>query len=107
MDATRIRELNDVFRNTFTGGQVMLTSGVSDLPPKSQLAVIDSVKSFATFTKDNDPNGEHDFGSITVEDEKFFWKIDYYDASREYGSLDPSDPTVTTRVLTIMLADKY
>jgi Protein of unknown function (DUF3768) len=107
MEAARIRELNDVLRTTFTGGQVMLTSGVSSLPSKISTAVIESVKAFSTFTKDNDPNGEHDFGCITVDDEKFFWKIDYYDTSLEYGLPDPSDPAVTTRVLTIMLANEY
>jgi hypothetical protein len=27
----------------------------------------------------NDPYGEHDFGSFELAGEKFFWKIDYYD----------------------------
>lgn len=107
MDAAKVRELNDVFRTSFTGGQVMLTSGVISLPPKISAAVIEGVKTFQVFTKGNDPNTEHDFGSIDVGDEKFFWKIDYYDLSLEYGSPDPSDPAVTTRVLTIMRADEY
>ena len=40
-------------------------------------------------------------------DEKFFWKIDYYDRKTEFGSPDPADPALTTRVLTIMRADEY
>jgi Protein of unknown function (DUF3768) len=107
MDATKVRELNDAFRTSFMGGQIMLTNGVTSLPTKTSAAVIDGVKTFQTFTKGNDPNAEHDFGSITIGDETFFWKIDYYDLSLEFGSPDPSDPTVTTRVLTIMCADEY
>lgn len=107
MDATKIRELNDAFRTSFIGGQIMLTSGVTSLPPKMTAAVLASVKSFKDFTKGNDPNSEHDFGSITIENEKFFWKIDYYDQTLQLGSDNPADPTVTERVLTVMLAEEY
>ncbi len=107
MDTNKVRELNDAFRTSFIGGQIVLTSGVTDLPPKTSAAVIEGVKAFQAFTKSNDPNAEHDFGSITIGDETFFWKIDYYDLSLEYGSPNPSDPAVTTRVLTIMCANEY
>ena len=39
--------------------------------------------------------------------ERYFFKIDYYDKNTEFGSPDPADPAVTTRVLTIMRADEY
>ena len=65
------------------------------------------VATFSELTADNDPHGEHDFGSFEIAGRKFFWKIDAYDAKMEFGSEDPSDPVKTTRVLTIMLAEEY
>ena len=104
---SRIRELNDQFRRTFTGGQVMLTRGVQALGEEAVAEVLTAVRSFSIFSPDNDPYGEHDFGSFEHRGQKVFWKIDYYDKNVEYASPDPADPTVTTRVLTIMLAEEY
>ena len=59
------------------------------------------------FTDDNDPNGEHDFGSIVHQGKQVFWKIDYYAPDMEHGSEDPAVPAKTVRVLTILLADEY
>jgi hypothetical protein len=55
----------------------------------------------------NDPHKEHDFGNFTLVGRKFFFKLDYYDLAMEFGSEDPADPSKTTRVLTIMLAEEY
>ena len=55
----------------------------------------------------NDPYGAHEFGAVDVAGEKVFFKVDAYDANLEYGSPDPADPSVTTRVLTILLASEY
>ena len=75
--------------------------------PIDQNRVFKKVSEFETFNEDNDPHGEHDFGSLELKDETVFWKIDYYNPSKEYGSSDPSNPQLTHRVLTIMLAHEW
>jgi hypothetical protein len=103
----RIRVLNDNFRSTFIGGRVVMSSGVAALCLDVKAHAFIRVQAFAEFNADNDPHGEHDFGSFEVAGEKFFWKIDYYDSDMMFGSDDPSDPEKTTRVLTLMLAEEY
>jgi len=103
----RVRELNDSFRRTFCGGKVMMTAGVNALPPDVTAAALQRMRAFGEFNEDNDPHGEHDFGSFQFAGRTFFWKIDYYDKAMEFGSEDPADPEVTTRVLTIMLSEEY
>jgi|SRR6266849_4581898 len=107
MSTDRIRELNDAFRTTLRGGRVVMTSGVAELPDCVKSEALMQVASFSDFAPENDPHGEHDFGSFIVAGRKFFWKIDYYDERWEFGSEDPSDPKNTTRVLIIMLAEEY
>jgi len=103
----RIRALNDTFRRTFVGGAVVITAGVEAMPADQRRSLLQKVRAFDVFTEDNDPHGEHDFGSIEESGVRCFWKIDYYDRATEMGSPDPADPAITTRVLTIMLADEY
>ena len=103
----RIKLLNDNFRSSFIGGQVVMTRGVAELPLDMKARLILAVQSFSNFTKDNDPHREHDFGNFEIEGETYFWKIDYYDLDLKFGSEDPADPEKTARVLTIMRADEY
>ena len=103
----KIALLNDALRRTFTGGRVVMTSGVAALAEDKLAQVLERVRAFDEFTKDNDPHGEHDFGNFDVAGEKYFFKVDYYAPDMEGGSEDPADPEKTTRVLTIMRADEY
>ena len=104
----RIASLNDIARTAMgVGGKLVQTSGISARPDQSNIR--EKVEKFNTFTPDNDPHGERDFGSFVHPDgEKIFWKIDYYaDRNCDFGSEDPSDPAQCFRVLTIMLASEY
>jgi hypothetical protein len=105
--ADRIRALNDDFRRTFVGGMVVITAGVEAMPADQRKSLLAKVRAFDAFTEDNDPHGEHDFGAVDEGGGRYFWKVDCYDRATEFGSPDPADPAVTTRVLTIMRADEY
>ena len=118
-NAKRIAELNDQLRARaglpvangagIPQGLIVLTRGIVELAPERQCEIFAMVRSFDRFTEDNDPFGEHDFGSFVVLGVgKVFWKIDYYaDRSCAFGSEDPADPDRSFRVLTIMLASEY
>jgi len=103
----RIRVLNDNFRTTFVGGQVVMTAGVAELSMDMKARILLRVQTFSAFSAKNDPYGEHDFGSFTHRGQRYLWKIDYYNERCEMSSEDPTDPTRTTRVLTIMFAEEY
>ena len=105
--AAEIARLNDQFRSNWSGGQIVITLGIQTLSPEQIREVVEAVWQFSDFTPDNDPHGEHDCAVITAGGERIIWKIDYYDRALKYGSPDPADPAVTTRVLTIMLASEY
>lgn len=105
---TDIATLNDNFRKTFTGGQMLLTAGIDSLTTDDVANIMLLVQNFTDFTPDNDPYGEHDFGSFMYNGNKIFWKIDYYDRfNTHFASENPADPTITKRILTIMLADEW
>lgn len=104
---TKIRELNDNLRKTFTGGTVLLTRGIRSKTAMELCDILEKVKTFNDFNKRNDPYFEHDYFSFDYNGDKIIAKIDYYDKSLRYGSEDPSNPDITERVLTIMRADEY
>ena len=103
----RVRDLNDALRQQGRGGRVVVTAGIAALAPEQVCSILAAVASFDAFGPDNDPYGEHDCAVLTVGAKRVIWKIDYYDRSRRKHSPDPADPTVTARVLTIMLGDEY
>lgn len=72
----QIRTLNDAFRATFIGGRVLLTPGVQALGEAALQRLVRAIQGYDAFSPDNDPYGEHDFGSIAFDGAKIFWKID-------------------------------
>jgi len=104
----RVQELNDAFRmRGVGGGSLMVTSGIGEQGQDFVVKAIEAVRTFSDFTADSDPYGEHDFGSVEIDGQKIFWKIDTYDLEMQAMSPNPGNPAVTHRVLTIMLASEY
>lgn len=105
--AARIRDLNDALRCKHTGGQVLITAGLQSLGDEAVSRILNAVAAFDGFSEDNDPYGEHDCAVLTVDGRRIIWKIDYYDKDAVFASPDPTNPELTSRVMTVMLADEY
>ncbi|MEZ4938759.1 MAG: DUF3768 domain-containing protein [Crocinitomicaceae bacterium] len=106
----KIAALNDIFRTSWDEaqtGHIVKTRGIQALPEEDQKAIFNLVKTFNTFSEDNDPYGEHDFGKVEHNGNKVFWKFDYYDKTLTKHTEDATDPEKTTRVMTIMLSSEY
>ena len=103
----RIRELNDQLRRQLTTGLAVITPGVAALGQEAVDRIVKTIAVFDDFCHANDPYQEHDFGSFEADGHEIFFKIDYYDNDLTCHSPDPSDPAVTKRVITIMLAEEY
>lgn len=102
-----IARLNDTLRKKAVGGRIMMTRGVHQLVGSDTAELLRSLAEYDGFDADNDPHGERDFGDIEVHGQTLLWKIDYYDLELMFGSPDPADPCVTTRVLTVMLENEF
>jgi hypothetical protein len=107
VDAAKIRALNDHARQSFTGCRVVITAGIAGLGEAAIDGILAKVRAYRSFTPDNDPYGEHNFGAFYWGEAQVFWKWDYLDLDLSMHSPDPTDTTVTARVLTVMLAEEY
>jgi hypothetical protein len=102
-----IRALNDELRQNFATGTAVMTAGVAALGAETVMRIVKTIAVYDDFCHANDPHGEHDFGSFEADGQRIFFKIDYFDKGLTAHSPDPSDPSVTERVITIMLAEEY
>ena len=105
--AEAIAQLNDTLRRTGVGGTIMVTRGVMGTNGFDRSVLIAALASYDRFDADNDPHGERDFGDLELFEAELLWKIDYYDKEHQFGSDDPADASITSRVLTVMLASEY
>ena len=104
---TRIRALNDDLRRHLNGGMAVMTPGIAALGQETVSRIIKTIEVYDDFCHANDPHEEHDFGAFDADGKRVFFKVDYYDETLTVHSPDPSDPNVTKRVITIMLAEEY
>ena len=105
----QIRILNDRLRQNIETGvaTAVITIGVAALGDEAVTRIVKTIAVYDDFCHENDPYEEHDFGAFEAEGHTIFFKIDYYDQTLTYHSDDPADPTITHRVITIMLAEEY
>lgn len=110
IDASPVRELNDRFRMEVdhTLGRWVITSGLNEKGPLFVQRACRAVQTFTAFSPDNDPYGEHDCATLTLDNEAIIWKIDtYLDAEMKYAADHPEDPKRSYRVMTVMLSSEY
>ena len=105
--AETIARLNDKLRTTCRSGHIMVTRKVSTLDGFAASDLMAALRDYDGFDIDNDPHGERDFGDLTLWGEDMLFEVDYYDTTMKFGSPDPADERVTTRVMTVMLACEY
>ena len=119
----KIAKLNDELRaqilnaHVITGfkNKIMFSRDVGLMSKEDQTEILEIVRDYKTFSEDNNPHGERDFGAFNFcsndseyeTPERYFWQINYYDNDLKYHSKDATDPSQTTRVLTIMKASEY
>lgn len=104
---TLIAQLNDNLRKNPGCPGWMMTRGVTKLGLEKINLVLEKIKNFDNFNEDNDPYGEHDYGSVEHDGLTIMWKIEYYDMSLKCSSDDPSDPKKCRRIITLMLSEEY
>ena len=92
--------LNDQLRTTFKGGRVQMTRDFFELDARLRGRALWVMSRYNRF----DDDSEHDFGVFIFAGYSFEWDIEYRGKDGIGISVDPSDPAVTFRVLTLYAA---
>lgn len=103
----QIARLNDQLRMGHGKGKIVVTKAVHALTGFDTDVLMAALANYEGFDPDNDPHGERDFGDLTLFGADLLFKIDYYDNAMEFGSDNPANMELTTRVLTVMRADEW
>jgi hypothetical protein len=110
----RLAYRNEVLRSTLIPGprfKVVFSEAVGHLVESNNEAfneLITKVRAFKDFNKDNDPYGMRDMGRVKIGHKEYFFKIDLYDSSWEWGfDVDEMDPDEAHHLLMIMEASEY
>jgi hypothetical protein len=103
----RVRELNDRFRKHLLTVTFVMSPGVSDLGEEAGTRIVAAIAAFDDFSRTDDPDGQHNLGAFEADGQTIIFKIDCFDTDLKYQSPDPTDPVVTVRVMTVMLAHEY
>ena len=101
--ATKIRELNDEFRKNGQPENIYLSLAVVQIKEPLFKQLLEKIKSFSNFTPKNDPDGDHRTGGFKIGMHNVEWVIDYYDLDEDDESPDPSNASVTTRIMNVVL----
>ena len=114
-DAAAIAAQNDAFRRLAClgiapdqpiQGRMHVTRSLIEAGDGLMAEAVKATGEFETFEPENDPEGWHDFGAVTIRGETVFWKIDMFEADSDfrYGAETPVNPATTMCILTIMMA---
>ena len=119
-DDALIAEQNDRFRRALPSltpgtvapdglrGRMVFTQSIAARGPLFALLCLLEIAALETFGPEDDPDGRHDFGAVEVQGERVWFKIDLYsDETVEWGSERPGDPSLTFRVMTVMLPSDW
>lgn len=102
-DTLKIRELNDAFRKNLSTGHLYVTREFNVLPSKIKVEIIKAISQFNNFGDEIDPDNEHDFGFVSVDDIDIMFQIDCLQANSNQICSNPNTAEQSRRVLSIML----
>ena len=89
-------------------GRVVFTRAVAARGPLFPLLCLLAVAGHDAFDPEDDPDRLRDFGAVTVQGVRVWFKIDTYaDETMEWGAERPDDPARTYRVMTVMLPSDW